>query len=212
VVRAAVFDLDGTLVDSLADIAAALLGALSDFSARQPTLAEVQTWIGHGARSLVARAVPDAALIDPVLLRFRERYRAEPVVATRVYDGIPAVLDHLAAAGWRLAVLSNKPHDLTDAIVARLLPGRFAAVAGHQPGGPLKPAPAAGADLLRALDVPASQCAMIGDSAVDIAFARATGMRAIGVTWGLQPRAELVAAAPDLLVDAPSALFGLTEP
>jgi phosphoglycolate phosphatase len=216
VVRAAVFDLDGTLVDSLDDIASALIGAMGDEQLPAPSRADIGLWIGDGARSLVARAVAarlgDIPAKDPIVervfCRFGERYRATPVAATRVYDGIIPVLDRLDAAGITLGVLSNKPHDLTVAVIERLLPGRFVEVSGQRPGGALKPAPEAGLAIAEALGVAPRLCALIGDSAVDIAAARAAGMVAIGVSWGLRPRAELVAAAPDALADEPAQLLG----
>jgi phosphoglycolate phosphatase len=210
--RAAVFDLDGTLVDSVDDIASALASALADDGLPGPALAQVRGWVGDGARALVARAVAGAradggAAVDRVLVRFRAHYRAVPVRHSRVYDGVTAVLDRLAADGWRLGVLSNKPHDLTTLIVDRLLPGRFEAVAGHRPGVPLKPDPTAAHALGAELGVSPGGSAMIGDSAVDVATAHAAGMIAIAVTWGLRPRAELVAAAPHHLVDTPAQLL-----
>jgi phosphoglycolate phosphatase len=209
VVRAAVFDLDGTLVDSLDDIASSLISALADLELAPPTLEQIRSWIGEGARVLVQRAVAHAGGgdVDRVAKRYGERYREAPVVATRVYDGMIPVLDRLDAAGVALAVLSNKPHDLTVRVVEQLLPGRFVEIAGQRPGGPLKPAAEAGLSVTEALGVPAAQCAMIGDSAIDVAAARAAGMRAVGVSWGLRPRDELASA--DAIADAPHQLIEL---
>jgi phosphoglycolate phosphatase len=209
-VRAAIFDLDGTLVDSLDDIAAALASALAEHGLAIPTTDEIKSWIGDGARSLVVRATSGVPSdVDRVLVSFGEHYRARPVGSTRAYDGIEPVLDRLDAAGIALAVLSNKPHDLTAAIVARLFPHRFAEIAGQRPNGPLKPAPAAGLSIAAALGVDATQCVMIGDSAVDVATARACDMQAIAVTWGLRPRDELESARPDHIVDEPVQLLSL---
>src|SRR5262249_31794802 len=136
-------------------------------------------------------------------------YREAPVVSTRVYDGLPDVLDRLDARGIALAVLSNKPHDLTVRIVERLLPGRFAEIAGQRPGVALKPDPEAGLAVTEALGVALSHCAMVGDSAIDAAPARAAGMRSVAVSWGLRPRDELAAAEPDAIADAPHQLLEL---
>jgi phosphoglycolate phosphatase len=127
---------------------------------------------------------------------------------TVVYDGIADVIDRLAAR-HRLGVLSNKPHDLTVVIVERLFPGRFAAVAGGRDGVPLKPDAGAGLAIAAELGVAPAECALVGDSAVDVAAARNAGMRAIGVTWGFRARAELEAAAPDAIVDAPAELLAI---
>lgn len=204
--RAVIFDLDGTLVDSLEDIAVALDRALDDHGIARPTRETVRTWVGGGARNLVAHAVgPD--LVDAVLDRFRAHYAAALVVHTRLYAGIPELLDRLAAAGTRLAVLSNKPHAMTVEIGAALLARwPFAAIAGHRAPYPLKPAPDAVLALAAELGVAPAACAYVGDSGVDIATARAAGMLAVGVTWGFRPRAELVAAHAAHVVDAPADL------
>jgi phosphoglycolate phosphatase len=215
--QAIVFDLDGTLVDSLADIAAALAGALADHRRPPPTTAEVRSWIGDGARSLVARALahadgapPPPSQLDAVLASFGARYAATPVGATRPYDGIAAALDALAADGRRLAILSNKPHPLTTEVAARLLAGwRFEVVRGARPGHPLKPDPAAALEVAAALGVPPAACAMVGDSEVDVEVGRAAGMFTVAVSWGYRRREALADAAPDALVDTPGALPAL---
>jgi phosphoglycolate phosphatase len=207
--RAVLFDLDGTLVDSLPDIAAALGAALADEGQPVPDLDAIRSWVGDGARALVDRAVRDPGAAEPVFARFRTRYRAAPVVHTRVYDGLAEVLDALDAAGCALGVLSNKPHDLTCVVVEQLLPGRFAAVAGHRAGMPLKPDPDAAHAILAELGVGPDGAVLVGDSEVDIATARAAGMSAVAVAWGLRPRGELEAARPDHLVDTPAQLLAL---
>jgi phosphoglycolate phosphatase len=170
----------------------------------------VRDWIGTGARALVERAVAHGGGgdVDRAFAAFRELYRATPVRDTAVYEGVAGVLDRLGAR-YRLGVLSNKPHDLTVTIVERLLPGRFAAVAGARDGVALKPDRAAGAAIAADLGVLPAACALVGDSAVDIAAARAAGMRAIAVTWGFRGRAELVAAGPDAIADDPAELLAI---
>lgn len=209
--RGLIFDLDGTLVDSLDDIMAHLNGALADRGLPERTRVEVGEWVGYGAENLIVRAVPHAEHVAPVLARFRERYRDRPVIATRVYDGLGAVLDAIAP-GRALAVLSNKPHDLTVAIADQLLTRwQFVVVAGQRPDRPHKPDAGAALGVAIELGVAPAACVVIGDSEVDVAAARAAGMRAVGVSWGLRARDILVAAGPDFLVDTPAglgALFG----
>lgn len=209
-IQAVIFDLDGTLVDSLEDIAAALGGALADAGLARPPIELVRSWIGDGAHSLVRRAVHAAdahADVDAVLAAFRERYRAQPIVHTRLYDGLSDALDELAAPGRTFAVLSNKPHDLTNAIAKRLLGAwPFAAVFGQRAGLPLKPDPTAALVTADEIGVAPVRCAFVGDSAIDVETARAAGMRAIAVAWGFRERAELVAARPDVIVDHPRQL------
>lgn len=215
-----IFDLDGTLLDSLDDIRDALVATLGVAGDAAPDRDTVRRWIGGGARELVAHAlaarasaapVPAAAAeaeIDATLAAFRDRYHAAPVVHSRLYDGVAEVLDALVAAGRPLAVLTNKPHALTQEIAAIVLarwPWR--AIVGQRPGGPLKPDPAAAAPVLDALGVAPAACVMVGDSDIDVHAARAVGMRAVAVSWGFRPRAELVASTPDALVDAPHELL-----
>ena len=209
-IGAVLFDLDGTLVDSLDDIATALDASLADHGHRTFDRATVRDWIGGGARQLVAQALEaqGGGDVDRVLASFRTHYAAAPVVHTRVYDGIASVLD--ALDGLPLAILSNKPHALTVAIADKLLarwPWRV--VAGAREGVALKPDPAAALAIARELGIPASRCAYVGDSAIDVAMAQAAGMYAVAVAWGFRPRAELVAAKPALLVDTPDQLRSL---
>jgi phosphoglycolate phosphatase len=206
-VRAILFDLDGTLVDSVDDIAAALAGAMADHGIPPATREQVRGWIGGGARRLVERAVP-ADRIDVVLARFNARYTAAPVVHTRVFPGLAAVLDRMVAGGHPLAVVTNKPHDLAVAICRVVLaPWPFAVIAGHRAGHPLKPSPDPALAVARELGVAPAACALVGDAGTDIAAARAAGMIAVGVAWGYRPRDDLAGA--QLICDEPAQLLSL---
>jgi phosphoglycolate phosphatase len=204
-VAAAVFDLDGTLIDSIDDITTHLNDALAAHGLGPHTRAEIVPWVGHGAEHLVRGAVPDPRFVPEVLAGYRERYRARPVISAHLYAGLDAALD-LIARRCKLAVLSNKPHDPTAAIAAMLL-GRwpFAVVAGQRPGGHRKPDAASALAVLAELGCAPGDSVMIGDSDVDIATARNAGMRSIAVTWGFGGAdalqgAELVVHTPDELV------------
>jgi len=207
VLRAILFDLDGTLVDSLDDITGALVRALADHGLPAPDRETVRTWVGAGSRNLIAHAVAPE-LVDPVLERFRVHYAAAPVVHTALYPGIADVLDAIVADGTALAILSNKPHALTVTVAERLLaPWPFQLVHGHREGVPLKPDPTAALAIAETLGVSPDACAFVGDSNVDVLTGRAAGMTSIAVSWGFRPRAELEATGPSLLVDTPHALL-----
>jgi len=206
-VRGLVFDLDGTLVDSIADIAHHLNDALAERGLPTHATSDIAKWVGEGARHLVARAVPGSGVIDEVLEAFRVRYRAQPVIHTHVFAGLPAVLDALAP-GRRLAVLSNKPHDLTVQVCRALL-GRwpFVVYEGERGDRLPKPDPAGAHAVLSALGCKPREAVMIGDSEIDIETGRATGMKTIAVAWGLRPREVLRDA--DELVETPADLGAL---
>jgi phosphoglycolate phosphatase len=207
--RAIVFDLDGTLVDSLADITTHLNAALVEHGLPARSRDEIGEWVGYGAEQLVLRAVPRTDLAALVLATFRARYRSRPVIETHVYEGLDRVLDALASR-YRLAVLSNKPHDLTvevcHAVLARW---PLAAIVGHRPGRAAKPDPQGLRDIASELGVAVQACVLVGDSEVDVATARAAGAPSVAVSWGLRPLAVLAEARPDYLVHAPNELASL---
>lgn len=210
--RGLIFDLDGTLVDSLDDIRTHLNGALADRGLPERTRVEVRDWVGYGAEQLVERAVPRAEDAAPVLALFRERYRERPVIASRVFPGIGEVLDAIAP-GRALAVLSNKPHFLTVPVAEQLLARwPFAVIVGRRADRPHKPEAGAALGVAAELGIAREACVVIGDSEVDVATARAAGMRVVAVSWGQRTRDVLVAAAPDFLVDDPAALGALFAP
>lgn len=202
--RALVFDLDGTLVDSLGDIAHHLNDALAERGLATHDVTQIGHWVGEGTDALVARAVARPELRAEVAAAYRARYRAHPIVSTHVYSGLPAVLDGLT--GHELAVLSNKPHDLTCAIAQRLLHRwPFAIIAGEREGWARKPDPAGLLSIIAQLGC--TEAIMIGDSEVDVATAKAAGVRSIAVTWGFRPRERLAGA--DALADSPAQLAAL---
>jgi phosphoglycolate phosphatase len=209
-IRGFIFDLDGTLVDSLADIGQAMNRALAGQGYPMHALAAYRGFVGEGVAELARRALPAALLAgDPVELAARhaalvaayQRDYAEHMLDdTRPYPGVAALVATLVAAGHRLAVLSNKPDAPTRHIATALFPaGSFVATVGQREGVPKKPDPTAARALLAALDLPASAVAFVGDTAVDMLTARAAGLYAVGVTWGFRP-GELVAAGADLVV------------
>lgn len=192
--RAAIFDLDGTLVDSLADIAAAMNHSLAEHGLPTHPVADYRNYVGEGVMVLVRKATPpdQAELQASVLAGYRAYYEDHLFDHTQVFPGLPAVLAQLAADGVRLAVLSNKADAFTRRLVEGLLPGvSFAAVYGERSGVPRKPDPTAALGVASELAVAPGDCAFVGDTAVDMNTARNAGMYGVGVTWGFRSAEEL---------------------
>jgi phosphoglycolate phosphatase len=198
-----VFDLDGTLVDSSADLATAVNEALDRFGRAQPPLSheQVRSFIGSGARILVARSLEAAGValpVEEVLPTFLECYRRRLLDTTRLYPGVREALDRLRDRP--LAVLTNKPGDMSRVILRGLdVEGRFFRVYG---GGDLperKPSPLGLTRLMDEAAVPAARALMVGDSAIDVATGRAAGVRTAGVLYGFD-RSGVEAAEPDALL------------
>lgn len=203
--RAAIFDLDGTLADTLADIAAAMNHALAALGLPTHDLAAYRRFVGEGVEQLAIRALPaDRQEVRPALIeRYIARYADVLLEASRPYDGIPELLDALAARGVALAVLSNKPDPATQRVVAGLFaPGRFATVLGRRPGVPHKPDPHAALAVAAELGIAPADFVFVGDTAIDMKTAVAAGMLPVGAAWGFRPEelapngARFVAAHP----------------
>lgn len=207
-----IFDLDGTLVDSLPGIAGSLNRALARIGLPGHGSAEIRGFIGNGSLELARKAVP-AGSPDELALRveaaFKEDYALTWPDGTAPYPGIPDCLATLAAAGFPMAVLSNKPHPFTVEIVARLFPGvPFDPVFGHRPDTPRKPDPGAALQITRHWGFEPENCRFIGDSTIDIATARAAGIPAVAVAWGYHDPGPLEAAGAGQLVEKIRSLPG----
>ena len=206
-----IFDLDGTLVDSLEDIGLAMDAALARSGLPGHPLAAYRTMVGEGARVLAERASAGTGLdVDLLAAAYRDEYEARGHRSTTVYPGIAELLLRLDRAGVALAVLSNKPDDFTRSLVAVRFPDiRFRAVRGELPGVPRKPDPTVALALAGLMGLAAAEVAFVGDTAVDIETARAAGMIPIGVRWGFRDEAELLAAGARHLLTTPKDLLEL---
>jgi phosphoglycolate phosphatase len=195
---ALIFDLDGTLVESLPGIAASLNRALSHHGLPGHGHPAVRGFIGDGAAMLVARALTGVSrpdLAGRVLASFAEDYAISWPSGTAAYPGIPSLLENLVSRGIPLAVLSNKPHAFTVEIVEKLFPeNTFAAILGNREGLPHKPNPSGALGIAAALRVSPQNCTLIGDSTMDLDTARNAGMQSIAVTWGYHDRDRLASA------------------
>jgi phosphoglycolate phosphatase len=211
VARLLVLDLDGTLVDSSRDIADSVNAALRRLAPAAPEipLERILGFVGEGARLLVERSLDDARLAldaDLALATYLDCYRERLLATTALYPGISDALAGLAAAGTTLAVLTNKPGDMSRAILDGLgVASRFARVLGAGDVPARKPDPKGLLQLLQELAVPAEAAWLVGDSATDVLTARAASVRVAGAAWGFHP-AGLRAARPDRVLAHPAEL------
>jgi len=209
---AIIFDLDGTLADTLLDLSEAMNRALAARAMPQHTPAFYRPLIGSGARELARKVVPaDArAQADEVLAAFLRDYFARPIVHTTPYPGIVELLAELGRLGLPMAVLSNKPDAPTREIVRALFPKLpFVAVYGERPQVPRKPDPKAALALAAELGVAPERCALVGDTQVDVLTAIAAGMVPVAVLWGFRDEPELRACGATRLIAEPKALLSV---
>lgn len=210
--RAYIFDLDGTLIDSLEDISVALNAARHDLGLSPVDANQVRTWVGDGLATLCRRSAPEIndTVLSRLVKRAAHRYAQRPVVHTRAYSNILQLLNLLQSRGAPMAVLSNKPHALAVEIVARLgLAPYFTTVRGSQREEDRKPDPRAAIEIIASMHVAPEEVYMVGDSVVDIQTARNAGAKSVAVAWGFQDRDVLEAAQPDFLVSDPLEIANL---
>lgn len=212
-IRGAIFDLDGTLVESLPAIAEALNRSLRKLGWDDHSAASVRGFIGDGARMLVTRALPKGVSedeISAVLSAFGEEYAQCWPEGTEVFEGMLPAVEHLAAMGVAVAVLSNKPDPFTREIVARLFPqGLFEPIVGQLPGVPLKPDPEAALAIAKGWGFAPEECVYIGDSLIDAETARRAGMKLALVPWGYHDESVLRAVHADWWIEQAENLYAI---
>lgn len=207
-----IFDLDGTLLNTLTDLAASTNAALRHNHLPERTTNEVRRFVGNGVRLLMERAIPDGAanpLFDETFAYFRQHYLHHSLDTTRPYDGIPEMLDELKRRGCRIAIVSNKLHAATEALARHFFPDTVEVAIGENEAAGIhkKPAPDTVVEALRQLDAPASGAVYVGDSDVDIMTARNSGMPCISVLWGFRDEAFLRSHGATTFVHEPCELL-----
>ena len=211
--KAVVFDLDGTLLDTISDIAGSLNRALAACGLPVHPVRVCETFVGGGIREAVRKAAPantPEEVLDKVLDVYLADYPRHCTDTTRCYPGVPQLLAGLEEAGLLLGVLSNKTEGPARKIIETFLPGvPFRCVLGRVDGRPLKPDPAAAVPVLEALALSPSEIAYVGDSGTDMRFAHGVGMMAAAAPWGYRSRSELVEMGADLVPDGPAELLAL---
>jgi phosphoglycolate phosphatase len=213
-VRGVVFDLDGTLADTLATIAGVANFALRSLDLPEHPRDAYRTMVGDGIVVLCRRALPADRpdLEGEMLARVRARYADHYLDGARLYDGMRELLLDLKQRGARLAVLSNKPDELTRKTIVGLGVGElFDTVAGQREGVAPKPDPAGAHAVRLALDLPAHEILFVGDTAIDMKTARAAGFPSVGVLWGFRPPRELRENGADFLVARPAEIVPIYQ-
>jgi phosphoglycolate phosphatase len=206
-----IFDLDGTLLDTLDDVADAANAALGEAGFEGHPVDAYRFFVGDGARMLIFRALPDEArkgkYIEQCLKRFLAHYQNGWKAKTKPCPGVPQMLANLSRRGISLAVLSNKPHLMTKLCVEHFFPDcSFVRVLGHKENVPKKPDPGGALAIAAKFGLDPENIAFVGDSGVDMHTAANAGMLPVGAAWGFRPVEELLEAGAKRIVDNPQDL------
>jgi len=212
--RAVLFDFDGTLLDTLQDLAESVNSVLSRSGFPEHSLEAYRHFVGEGIEELARRVLPeghrDEATITKTLTDVRQEYRQRWPNHTRPYEGIPELLDALTARRVKMAIVTNKPDDSTRTMAARLLPRwKFDVIVGATTEMPRKPDPKGALEASRLLRLSPEAILYVGDSDIDMKTANAAGMYAVGVLWGFRSADELIKNGAKVLIRKPLELLEL---
>lgn len=210
--KAVLFDLDGTLLDTIEDLSNSMNAVLNKSGFPAHDVEEYKYFIGTGLRNLVRKALPeekrDEATIDLCLSAMREEYTKRWAEKTHPYEGIPGLLDELAGRNIKMAILSNKADEFTKLIVKKFLSKWiFEAVYGERPSMPRKPDPSAALEISELLGILPREFLYLGDSGTDMKTANAAGMYAVGALWGFRKEDELIANGAIAVIRKPIELL-----
>lgn len=211
-IRAVVFDLDGTLLNTLEDLANATNWALRHNGLPERTIDEVRRFVGNGVRRLIERAVPadtEAALLEQVFADFKTYYVSHCQDCTCLYDGIPEMLEQLKAGGYKMAIVSNKLQAGVDELYEFYFRETIEVAVGEREGIRRKPAPDMVETALKELGISADEAVYVGDSDVDLQTARNSGLACISVLWGFRDRDFLVEHGATCMVERPAEIVSL---
>lgn len=207
---AVIFDLDGTLTDTLDDLKNSVNYALGEFGFPERTLDEVRSFVGNGVRRLIYLSVPentDEEISENCLTVFKEYYKTHSLVKTKPYYGIIPMLEELKKQGIKTAVVTNKMHEAAEDIVHIFFDGLIDTTVGQVDGVAQKPQPDGINLVLSSLSVSKERAVYVGDSEVDCITAINAGMPCIGVTWGFRDRYVLLENGASCIIDSPEQIF-----
>lgn len=212
--KAVVFDLDGTLLDTLEDLADSLNRVLRDRGLPTHPTEAFRYFVGSGAAVLVSRALPRGEQNDQLaaecLEAFRGEYNRNWKNKTRPYEGVSELLDALSAKQTRMAILTNKPQHFAELCVREFLDAwEFEMIVGQRDGIPMKPDPAGPREIARSLDVPLQEFLYLGDSDIDMRTAVDANMLPVGATWGFRSEKELRESGAVKIIGRPTELLEL---
>ena len=205
-----IFDLDGTLLNTISDLGHACNHALQTTGLPLHPLEDYRLMVGNGLRRLVERAAPqaDANTIDSLVTLCRDYYNDHYADTTKPYTGIPQLLERISNCGIKIAVASNKYQEAVDRIIRHYFPTiPFFAIEGQREGRSIKPDPAIILDIIQNVNSDIEETVMVGDSTVDIETARRAGIKSIAVTWGFCSEEILRNAHPDRIVYHPDEIL-----
>ena len=210
--KAILFDLDGTLLDTLEDMADALNRTMDRFALPRRSLKEVRSFVGNGAKRLIELATgTEGERLEEILAVYKADYDRNYLIKTAPYPGIMALLDRLHAEGCLIGIVSNKPDSTVQSLSEALFQGKADIAVGEKAGIRRKPAPDTVLAAMKALGTTRSETVYVGDSEVDIMTARAAGVPCISVTWGFRDRNVLEAAGAEFFADSCDALWELLQ-
>ncbi len=212
--KAIVFDLDGTLTDTLEDLLISTNHALSACGMPERTYQEVRSFVGNGVRLLIERAVPDGTPVEEVdrcFGIFKEHYMVHCQDHTGLYPGVAEMLEQLHAAGFLLAIVSNKLQAGVDELYETFFRQTVRVAIGERPGMACKPAPDMVELALKELGVSRSDAVYVGDSDVDLQTARNSGLPCISVLWGFRDRDFLQAEGAQVMIEKPEEIMDLVR-
>jgi len=212
--QAVIFDFDGTLLDTLQDLAESVNGVLNRSGFPEHSLEAYRHFVGDGIEELARRVLPDGhrdeATVNTILAAIREDYRQRWPNHTRPYEGIPELLDALKTRGVKMAIVTNKPDDSTRTMAARLLHRwKFDVIVGATPDLPKKPDPQGALEIAQRLGLPPRAFLYVGDSDIDMKTANAAGMYPVGALWGFRTADELIRNGAKALIRKPLELLEL---